>query len=445
MKNKFPKLYFSFNNPWHCFYIAFLISIIIRLIVISLSNSAELGWDENLYLKHTNALLDFFSNREVALFYNNYFMKNEYLVRYFPPASPLSYAFFGSLFNDPILGARIYNSLMISVGIASTTTIFWLLSKQRLLTYFIIGISNFSLTHNAYSIFMWVEGAQFALVSFIIYVSLIGQLNVKKQLFIAISLAWLNLTHASSLLFTIPIIGYLIIFRLHDSIRNKILATIVLFLPSIFVIFLWGQIAKPAIGEFVILSSEAIPMKSLMNPPSSYKDTWTSINRLSQQENLSLSAASSTIAFNYISQMGIPSLIERGFKSLKSALRPDGFPERHFKNGKWPFLSRSTFDMMNSIHKALYFIIYFGLALYLFNNSSSPTSVLIGSIFALKVASTFFTGIGLTRYFTSFYMIVFPFAIYAIISTSQDFLKKEFTLSTINRIAWSIFFGMYAI
>jgi hypothetical protein len=439
------KACFTVLGPWHYFFLAFITSLILRFVVLSFANDAKLGWDENLYLRHANALIDFFSTGDVSTFYKDYFQVSNHVVRFFPPASPIGYALFSFFSENTIFGARIYNSLLISLGIASATTIFWFLTKNIILSLIFLGLSNLSLTHNAYSLFLWTEGAQFGLVSFILCLSLFGCFNARKVWVVGLLLTWLNMTHGSSLFFSAAIIVYLFFFKLPDSLRERFLALIWFILPSLLAVVAWGVITKPVIGEFVVVTSETIPMKSLQNPPSSYMETWKSIREKSEKDMLSLSEASSQIAWEYIEEKGIHFLVDRGYLNLKNALVADVFPKRHMDHAKWPFLDSSTFQVLLRLHYVFYFVVYFGLALYFFQNAGSKIMFLLGSILALKIASIFFTGIGITRYFSSFYMIVFPFSFLGILVAFKELWKNEHRSRVLQQFAWALFFATVTI
>jgi hypothetical protein len=435
------KRYFALNSPWRWFFLAFIASLGSRFIVLYFAYNAGLGWDENLYIKHTNAIIKLFFTGNISEFYRDYFHVYNHIVRFFPPANPIGYAFLSFFNENAVVGARVYNSLMVSLGISSSTAIIWLLTKRLNLTLVFLGLSNLSLTHNAYSLFLWTEGAQFGLVSFIIYLILLGDFHARKCWIIGLLLAWLNMIHGSSLLFSLAIVGFLVFFELTGSVKEKFYTSIKLLLPSLAFIIIWGLITLPVIDEFIMITSETIPMKSLQNPPSSYDKTWISIREISKRDNLSLSQASSQIAWNYIAEKDIHFFFDRGFQRLKEALKADTFPKRHMDHGMWPFFNESTFQFFWRIHHVLYFMVYVGLALYFFQNTGSGISFLLASIFALKIASVFFTGIGMTRYFASFYMIVFPFAFFGVLIAFNKLWKNDYRSRVLQQFAWAIFFA----
>lgn len=267
------------------FFSLFLLCLFTKLIIVFYMQGAGIGWDENIYLKHANTFSIFFSSLDTGQFLQNYFVVNDDFVRFFPPGSPIGYAIFGALFDDNILGARIYNSIWISIVTVSSYFIVLNITKNKIIPTFAFLITLLSPLHNFYGVFLWTEGVQFGCFMLLIYLSL-KPVNLVLCLIMAFVMTVMVISHGSSLLLAILFISYLLFF-VYSTLdwRAKLKHVVIIFSPSLIAIVLIGLVAKPVVGEFVILTSETIPMRSLANPPSSYKQTWKDIHKRANVDN----------------------------------------------------------------------------------------------------------------------------------------------------------------
>jgi len=415
----------SLGDQWYFFITIFFISLIIKIFVIKYASNAQLGWDENQYFHHAKAMHIFLSNFNIEQWYHNYYVIRPDFIRFFPFASPFGYAIFGYLTDDLITGARLYNAILVSIGIASSSSILLLLTRNKAFSFIVALIANIAPVTNAYVIFLWTEGAQFGLLSFILLLNL-GKKSIKIDIVTGLLLAILLATHGSFLLINCVLIVYLIVREFEKtSIVNILQRSAILITPSILVILGIGVISQPIIKEFVLITSESIPMKSLNNPPSSYINTWEKINQVSIKNNITLSAASSKISYEFLQEKGALFIFNRGWDQLHIALQADVFLQRHFNAHKWECIPTKTFQIIQQIHNMTYYMIYVGILLFFYLHIKSDLAKLIIMIFFLKVILIFYTGVGSTRYFSTFFMFIIPFSFYGFYSFFLAFKKLD--------------------
>jgi hypothetical protein len=431
------------TQPTYLFFLAFAASIISRTIFLAFSSDSGIGWDELLYLKHAAAIISWLDVSETHSGLSSYFLEGAGYYRFFPPASPIGYAVFGMLFDNLVFGARIYNSLLVSIGIASSCVITYKLSKSVALSLSVVLISNIGLLHNAYSVFLWTEGAQFGLLSLMILISM-GKLGRKQCIFLSCVILLFTLTHGSSLLIVLAFALYLMIFKFQPFSRMAIRRLSLITIPALVATVLLGLLYESKIGEFVLLTSESIPMRSLKNPPSTYQQTWKSIIELSNKERTSLSSASSSIAYDYLVEKGFGFFVERGWVTLKKSLEADQFPRRHYENGMWPFMSQGFFSALNLMNYLYCYMVLFGLMLFFFY-SKSGLAFLLAMIASVKIVTIFMTGVASTRYFTIVYLAFLPFALVGIKRIFEDFRENSANVFSITKLSWASFIGTLSV
>jgi hypothetical protein len=186
-------------------------------------------------------------------------------------------------------------------------------------------------------------------------------------------------------------------------------------------------------------------MKSLNNPPSSYRDTWRVIIAKADEENISLSKASSVIAEDYLSTKDLQFIVDRGWAALKPSMKPDGFPQRHYNTGKWPFISAERFRLLSDINEIFYYFVYVGFVLYLFSGRHDNIAFLLCCILAFKVATIFYTGVGVSRYFSAYFMTILPLSFYGYYATCHGVLHRKEYYKMFKYVAWALFVGTFVI